>query len=114
MQKHIRKILAILMVLTMIMCVNTVAYAATIAHFGTTWKTVYSSTTGFNRNVAITCYNTSTHTNDIRMLGSNGQVVWTEDGAIDYSGSRTFWCGSDVYKIQLRNTGSVTNYCVIN
>lgn len=115
--KRIRsKRVACWVLVLLLVCFSTsiVSYSSTIQRFGSSWKTVYSSSRGFNRNVSITCYNTSTHKNDIRMLGSNGQTVWTENGAIDYSGSRTFWCGSDVYKIQLRNTGSGSNYCIIN
>ncbi|WP_413854683.1 hypothetical protein [Candidatus Ruminimicrobium bovinum] len=73
----------------------------------TTWTTLAESTTGFNRNVTV--FNSSTGTDglgilraDIRMLGKNGNVVWSETKACPGYGTREFWCGSDVYKIQIR------------
>lgn len=73
----------------------------------TSWKTVITSSTGFNRWVGI--HNWSTATDglgilraDIRMLGKNGNVIWAEDKACPGYGSRAFWCGSDVYTIQIK------------
>ena len=55
------------------------------------------------RNVHIDVYNNSDgFVNDVRMLGWSGNTVWEEFGAIGASGSRTFWCGSDVAKIQIK------------
>ena len=75
----------------------------------TTWKTVAVASSGFNCNVYIECMNTAflpdtwtVSPTDIRMLGSNGNVVWEESGAVPGLGNRTFWCGSDVYTIQAK------------
>lgn len=82
----------------------------------TSWQTIASSTTGFNCNVYIYNLNTGTSglgiaRSDVRMLGSNGTVVWEESGALPGAGDRTFWCGGDVYTIQIRTqTGKGTAY----
>lgn len=73
----------------------------------TSWQTIATSSTGFNCNVFIKCMNTTTSgwgvvPSDIRMLGKSGNVVWSENGAVPGQGNRTFWCGSDVYTIQIR------------
>ena len=73
----------------------------------TSWQTIASSTTGFNCNVYIKCNNTATSglgvvPSDVRMLGKSGNVVWSENGAVPGLGSRVLWCGSDVYKIQIK------------
>lgn len=73
----------------------------------TSWTTLATSTTGFNCNVAV--FNSSTGTDglgilraDIRMLDRSGKVVWQEAKACPGYGTRVFWCGSDVYTIQIR------------
>ncbi len=82
----------------------------------TSWQTIASSTTGFNCNVYIHCYNTTTSglgvvPCDVRMPDRNGNVVWSENGAIPGLGERTFWCGSDVYTIKIRTqAGKGTAY----
>ncbi|MCI8548723.1 MAG: hypothetical protein HFJ38_07570 [Bacilli bacterium] len=82
----------------------------------TSWKTIASSTTGFNCNVYIKCKNTSLSgwtvvPCDIRMLGKNGNALWEEKGAIAGLGDRVFSCGSDVYTIQIKTqAGSGTAY----
>lgn len=87
----------------------------------TSWKTIASSTTGFNCNVWIASYNTGTiglvvAPSDIRMLGKSGNVVWQESGAVAGNGAqRQFWCGSDVYTIQIKTqTGTGTAYAYGN
>lgn len=67
------------------------------------YTTVATSTTGFNRNIRISCNNINVfHHNDVRMLDRNGNVIWEEYGAVAYNGSRRFWCGSNVYQVQVR------------
>lgn len=67
------------------------------------YTTVLQNSSGINRNVRIDCYNTNyAHTNDVIMLNKSGKVVWQENGAIPYSGSRTFWCGRNVCKIRVK------------
>ncbi|MDO4987135.1 MAG: hypothetical protein Q4E46_02370 [Candidatus Saccharibacteria bacterium] len=57
------------------------------------------------QNVRIDVYNNSIgFVNDVKMLDRYGNQVWQENGAISNSGSRTFWCGSDVSQIQVRVT----------
>ena len=84
----------------------------------TSWKTVATATTGFNCYVYIKCMNTLINDNfevvpcDVRMLDKSGNVVWYESGAVPGQGSRIFWCGSDVYTIQIRTQGGLgTVYC---
>lgn len=76
----------------------------------TKWTTVAESRSGFNCNVYITVSNTWPTRTSIRMLGKNGNVVWEKEGAIAFNQFRArFWCGADVYKIQLitmQSTGS--------
>lgn len=87
----------------------------------TSWKTIASSTTGFNCNVWIASYNLGTiglsiAPSDIRMLDKSGNVLWQESGAVAGTGAqRQFWCGSDVYTIQIRTqTGTGTAYAYGN
>lgn len=87
----------------------------------TSWKTIASSTTGFNCDVWIGSYNTGTiglvvAPSDIRMLGRSGNVVWQESGAVAGNGAqRQFWCGSDVYTIQIKTqTGTGMAYAYGN
>ena len=112
----IKRISAIVLVVLLVAAFSATAYAANLINYGTNWTTVASNPSGLNRNIAITCYNTTTHGNDIRMLNSSGQEVWYESNAIGYSGYRLLWCGSDVCTVQIRNLGAVTsasNYCIV-
>lgn len=73
----------------------------------TSWKTIATSTKGFNCNVFIACMNAGTiglgiAPSDVRMLGRNGNVLWSESGAVRGQGQRVFKCGSDVFSIQIR------------
>lgn len=73
----------------------------------TSWKTIASSTTGFNCNVTISAMATGTDglgiiRPDIRMLDNNGSVVWSESKSCPGYGTRTYSCGSNVYKIQIK------------
>lgn len=57
----------------------------------------------YGREITIDMYNNSWGvTNDVRMLDRDGDVVWEEMGAIEADGVRTFWCGPDVRKIQVK------------
>lgn len=137
MLRRLRKTAAVAIAVVMTMCSTMPAFAATEPDSGvavpysnsfpyssvakalvttTSWKTIASSTTGFNCNVYIKCSNTALSgwtvvPSDIRMLGKNGNVVWEEKGAIAGLGDRVFYCGSDVYTIQIRTqSGSGTAY----
>jgi len=81
----------------------------------TSWKTIASSSTGFNCKVAVSSMTTGTINNiqavnpDIRMLGRNGNVVWSENSSTPGLSTRVYNCGSDVYTIQIRvSNGSGT------
>lgn len=82
--------------------------SAGVAIYSTKWTTIATSTTGFNCNVEVNTLNAALpSTNHIRMLGKGGNVVWEENSAIGFSASRVFWCGSDVYEIQIRCSSGV-------
>lgn len=80
----------------------------------TSWKTIATSTTGFNCNVAISCMVTGTDglgavRPDVRMLGRNGNVLWSENKSCPGLSTRVYRCGSDVYTIQIKvSNGSGT------
>lgn len=74
--------------------------------YTTSWKTLATSTKGFNCNVYIQCMNYGLNgqgfaPSNIRMLDKNGKVLWSETGAVQGQGYRVFACGSDVYTIQI-------------
>lgn len=78
-------------------------------NINTSWTTVLTSSSGFNRDVHIQAttftYNglLTTVPCDIRMLDKNGNVLWTGTGSVPVQNQEvTFWCGSDVYKVQIR------------
>lgn len=128
-----KKMVAIIMVLTFALGCNIMAYAAevpasyevvsdefsegAISPRGNTyessgvavtskdWKTVAKSTTGFGCNVQINTLNTLVNYVSVRMLGKNGNEVWSETNAIPFNYSRVFECGTDVYEIQVRCVG---------
>ena len=67
------------------------------------WATVASSTKGFNTDVYVSIDNDSVTRNDIRMLDRYGRVVWEQEGAMGMGQyNAKFWCGPDVYKVQIR------------
>ena len=44
----------------------------------------------------------------------NGSEVWYEKEAFGSLGSREFWCGSDIYTVQVKYVvggGSISCYC---
>ena len=78
----------------------------------TSWTTIAIAPSGFNCDVFIRSSNPylipgtyTAYPTNIRMLDSSGNQIWVEYGAIPGLGSRTFWCGSDVYKIQAMTQG---------
>lgn len=122
--KRMRSIGALMVVLALVLSLGSVsAFAATpaapdaeeatvetksIAATNITLSGVYTvvadrSRTVFGDDIQIVCYNTNTlHHNDVRMKDANGNVIWEEYGAIDTNGSRIFYCGADVYTIEVR------------
>lgn len=110
------------MVIALVMCITILVpsipvQAAGIRYYSintsTSWKTIATASSGFDCNVDIKCTNFEHVPCDIRMLNSKGSVIWEESGAIQITsmvgsggpGFRTFWCGSDVYTIQIRTQG---------
>ena len=84
----------------------------------TSWKTIASSTSGFNCNIAVVSSVTGTDgigavRPDIRMLGRNDNVLWSEKNSCPGLGTRVYRCGPDVYKLQIRvsnGSGSARAY----
>ena len=105
-KKSIRTAFCLIAVLIVTLSFSSTAFAATMANnitLGPDYVIVVGNGNCSNKSVTITCYNNSTyHHNDVRMKDSNGNIVWEEYGAIDYSGQRTFYCGSNVYSIEVR------------
>jgi len=64
------------------------------------WTTIATSTSGFGCTVQVNVSGTGKVS--IRMLGKNGNTLWSETGALGLVGSRQFDCGTDVYKIQVK------------
>ena len=107
----------IVLVLIVIMTISIPVFAAGEQYYSintsTSWKKIAEASSGFGCNVYIECTNFSNVPCDIRMLDANGGLVWEESGAISINsifgsggnGSRTFWCGSNVYQIQIRTQG---------
>lgn len=89
---------------------NTTAETRETTYYGpfeldASYKTIYTDPRGrgINNNIQIQTYNIwSAHQLDIQMIGTSGNVVWEEEGAIAAGLSRTFWCGSDVVSIRVR------------
>lgn len=129
-----KKMVAIIMVLTLAIGCNIMAYAAEVPAFhevvpkeyaeatisprGNTyessgiavtskgWKTVAKSTTGFGCNVQINTLNTRVNYVSVLMIGKDGRTeIWSETNAIPYNKSRVFYCGTDVYEIRVKCVG---------
>ena len=71
------------------------------------WST--SSSQGINCDIEIVNSTNATSGNglgwlasDIRMLDNNGNVVWEESQSCPGRGSRVYWCGNDVYHVQIK------------
>ena len=112
-----RKFLALILVLTMACCLSSVAFADYTELVTTSWSDTVTFSAHNGRYVTLYMYNTSTsQVNQVRMIGWNGQVVWPGEGNdIANNGSRQFWCGSDVAKIQVRIvTSFYPNVCYCN
>lgn len=78
----------------------------------TAWRNIATSTNGFSCNVKIGAYTGNVAYLSVRMLGRNGNVVWSETNAVAGNHSRVFWCGSDIYTIQAKATsGNATVTC---
>jgi hypothetical protein len=90
------------------------AFARTNYPLTMNYITAMESKNGLNKNVTIKCYNGSPlHTNDIIMYGKTGNLVWQENGAIKANGQRTFWCGSNVYRVAVKTRStSILGYLI--
>ena len=98
---------SVVLAVLLLVALNTVVFAASkVVVYGGNYTELLGSGNCANKTVSVYCINNNTlQHNDVRMLDSLGNVVWEEYGAIDYSGSRSFWCGSNVYSIQIRVAG---------
>lgn len=102
-KKSIVILFAICLFISPIFSITSFAGSVNNVTLGSSYVTVLGNGACSNKNVTIICYNTSSlHHNDVRMKDSSGNVVWEEYGAIDYSSQRTFYCGSNVYSIEVR------------
>lgn len=105
MKRKTKTLLSIALIAIMLFCTTGIAHAAGPYTLTSTYQDIWVATgnTGINSHIWVRVYNTSSlHHTDIRMLDANGNTVWEEFGAIDYSSSRQFWCGSNVYRLQAR------------
>lgn len=108
MKKNAKRLIATLVLVVAL--IATVSITAFAVSYNVTLSGTYTEVVGSgqcsNRYVTITCYNTnSLQHQDVKMLDSSGNTLWEEYGAIDYSDTRTFWCGSNVYSIEVRIGG---------
>lgn len=55
-----------------------------------------------NRWACLYTYGGSVTRVDVRMLGRTGNVVWEEKDAMPTYGKRNFWCGDNVYALQVK------------
>lgn len=80
--------------------------SAKALQLSTSWKTIATSTTGFGGHVRIHCQNSGFPPSKgyVRLLDKNGNVLWTssEEKAVPSQDSYSYWCGNDVYEIQVR------------
>lgn len=133
MKKYLKKIIAIILsVLVIMMCGMTclaympdniatfaMARSKTFTHSpiavnSTSWKTVAKSTDGLDCHIKISSTGASITYVSVRMLDKNGSEVWYEKEAFGSLGSREFWCGSDIYTVQVKYVvggGSISCYC---
>lgn len=114
----LRKISALVLAVLLVCCISTAAFADYTELITTSWSdTVTFSSNPNGRYVTLYMYNTSpAQINQVRMIGWNGQVVWPGEGNdIPSGGSRQFWCGSDVAKVQVRLvTSTYPAFCYCN
>lgn len=103
--KRSRKFLALVFSVVLLLALSMPALAAAknVTISGGQYVEVLGGGACRNKNVTIECQNVVVlHHNDVRMRDINGNIVWEEYGAIGYNGSRTFWCGDNVYSIEVR------------
>lgn len=68
----------------------------------TQWKTVAKNTQGINGNVKVCCNVIGVTRVDVRMLGKNNNVVWSESNSCPALSNRVYHCGADVYTVQVK------------
>lgn len=106
MRKKIKVTILVLAMMLGIIGTSTVALASeSFKHVNasSTWTTIATNTEGFNCNVKITGYLMDLGARiDVRMLGKSGNVLWSEDNSSPGLASRVYYCGPDVYTIQVR------------
>ena len=75
MKRKTKTLLSIVLIAIMLFCTTGIAHAAGPYTLNSTYQDIWVAT---------------------------GNTVWEEFGAIDYSSSRQFWCGNNVYRLQAR------------
>ena len=72
--------------------------------YGTSWKRIVNDRKGINSWIRIEVALTIDCDVDIIMYDKNGNKVWGKNAAfrVDDDGYGEFWCGPDVYKIDIR------------
>ena len=115
----IKKLKVTLLVLTMIFGLVgtlTVAFAGeefNMVTVSSSWTTIATDSEGFGCNVKITGRLTSAGKRiDVRMLGKNNNVLWSENDSCPGLSSRVYICGTDVYKIQVRVDSGVSGTAI--
>ncbi len=115
-KKSISIALIMVVLITAIMPFSTPAFAASgnQVPVNDNWTRVYPAETNtlsgpINGYVKLSTKNEWYTHLDVRFIGKNGNVIWSECNAIDIYGTRTFYCGSDVYSIEAKSHWSGIN-----
>lgn len=120
-RRTFKTVTVIVIILMMMTSMATITFAAdsykTNVYVTTVWKDIATSTTGFNKTIRINYLGTvpvglGILKADIRMLSSSGSVLWSQN-QVCASGGQDFWCGSDVYTVQIKvltGTASASSY----
>ena len=107
MTKRLKATILVLVMVLGLVGTSTVAFAAESfkrVNLSNTWTTIAYDTDGFNCNVEITGLIMTGYGPriDVRMLGESGNVTWSENDSCPGQAGRVYWCGPDVYTIQVR------------
>lgn len=110
-KKVFKPTVVVALLLALVLGTTLTANAASVTfhsvNLSQSWETIAECSTGINRNITVSSLVTGTDgigaiSPDIRMLGKNGNVVWSESKSCPGLGTREYYCGSDVYKVQIR------------
>lgn len=87
---------------------NNIGYERTLS-VGNQWTSIIDLPSihekGIDSDVLISANSSSQEAQiDIRLLDKEGEVVWSQKNTFPLEDQRNYWCGPDVYKIELRIT----------